>query len=116
RGGLDEDADLGGEHLLCVEDLLIADRVDEAARVVARLDREVPGGGGTDPDGGRDRLGVRDRVTGHGGRGAGGLETPHPRQRVGDARLDRKSTRLNSSHVSISYAVFCLKKKTKTTN
>src|SRR5207249_11014937 len=28
-----------------------------------------------------------------------------------DASLDRKSTRLNSSHVSISYAVFCLKKK-----
>src|SRR5690348_18052253 len=29
---------------------------------------------------------------------------------------DRKSTRLNSSHPSISYAVFCLKKKTKTTD
>src|SRR5699024_11990284 len=29
---------------------------------------------------------------------------------------DRKSTRLNSSHVSISYAVFCLKKKIQTTN
>src|SRR5689334_23869263 len=28
-------------------------------------------------------------------------------------RLDRKSTRLNSSHSSISYAVFCLKKKKK---
>src|SRR5260221_6320692 len=27
--------------------------------------------------------------------------------------LDRKSTRLNSSHTVISYAVFCLKKKTK---
>src|SRR5690349_21933047 len=27
--------------------------------------------------------------------------------------VDRKSTRLNSSHVEISYAVFCLKKKTK---
>src|SRR4051812_49516977 len=27
--------------------------------------------------------------------------------------LDRKSTRLNSSHMSISYAVFCLKKKKK---
>src|SRR3712207_7768566 len=27
------------------------------------------------------------------------------------ARLDRKSTRLNSSHANISYAVFCLKKK-----
>src|SRR5699024_11731369 len=30
--------------------------------------------------------------------------------------LDRKSTRLNSSHVSISYAVFCLKKKKKMLN
>src|SRR3712207_6953606 len=29
------------------------------------------------------------------------------------AFLDRKSTRLNSSHANISYAVFCLKKKTK---
>src|SRR6266508_6152121 len=29
------------------------------------------------------------------------------------AREDRKSTRLNSSHVAISYAVFCLKKKKK---
>src|SRR3989440_4352680 len=29
---------------------------------------------------------------------------------------DRKSTRLNSSHDQISYAVFCLKKKKKTTN
>src|SRR5438477_10081337 len=30
--------------------------------------------------------------------------------------VDRKSTRLNSSHMSISYAVFCLKKKTKRSN
>src|SRR5689334_24745617 len=30
--------------------------------------------------------------------------------------LDRKSTRLNSSHSSISYAVFCLKKKKENTN
>src|SRR2546427_5409832 len=29
-------------------------------------------------------------------------------------RIDRKSTRLNSSHSQISYAVFCLKKKKKT--
>src|SRR5438874_4103268 len=28
-----------------------------------------------------------------------------------DGQIDRKSTRLNSSHVEISYAVFCLKKK-----
>src|SRR5207302_5384466 len=31
------------------------------------------------------------------------------------AEVDRKSTRLNSSHVKISYAVFCLKKKKKET-
>src|SRR5690554_7851151 len=30
-----------------------------------------------------------------------------------DIKVDRKSTRLNSSHVRISYAVFCLKKKKK---
>src|SRR5690242_21855266 len=37
---------------------------------------------------------------------------PGPRAGVPvDAREDRKSTRLNSSHMSISYAVFCLKKK-----
>src|SRR5207302_4662906 len=34
----------------------------------------------------------------------------HP---VEEVRKDRKSTRLNSSHVKISYAVFCLKKKKK---
>src|SRR5258708_15087307 len=32
----------------------------------------------------------------------------------GDEKIDRKSTRLNSSHQIISYAVFCLKKKKKT--
>src|SRR5437773_4962299 len=32
-----------------------------------------------------------------------------------DDRQDRKSTRLNSSHITISYAVFCLKKKTNCT-
>src|SRR5947209_13379048 len=38
-----------------------------------------------------------------------------PRQAaaVGALRTDRKSTRLNSSHANISYAVFCLKKKNK---
>src|SRR5690348_16494808 len=34
--------------------------------------------------------------------------------RAAEFPLDRKSTRLNSSHPSISYAVFCLKKKKKT--
>src|SRR2546421_9507637 len=60
------------------------------------------------------------RLLGGGGHGAG----PRPGPGIGDdagaletldadprARADRKSTRLNSSHDQISYAVFCLKKK-----
>src|SRR3712207_7541679 len=35
-----------------------------------------------------------------------------PTDLTGHPSLDRKSTRLNSSHANISYAVFCLKKKT----
>src|SRR5690625_5459933 len=35
----------------------------------------------------------------------------HGRRVLPHARADRKSTRLNSSHVAISYAVLCLKKK-----
>src|SRR5438045_7734577 len=34
-------------------------------------------------------------------------------ERMRSSNLDRKSTRLNSSHLGISYAVFCLKKKNK---
>src|SRR5256885_9510227 len=44
------------------------------------------------------------------------LEVPGAAERVDrvhDPGLDRKSTRLNSSHLVISYAVFCLKKKKK---
>src|SRR3712207_8125165 len=39
------------------------------------------------------------------------LQLRDPRVRIVRHRLDRKSTRLNSSHANISYAVFCLKKK-----
>src|SRR2546430_10741533 len=41
------------------------------------------------------------------------LATIHRAENTDDAKRDRKSTRLNSSHSQISYAVFCLKKKTK---
>src|SRR5690606_41115056 len=54
----------------------------------------LPGGAGGD--------GLADR---------GGVVAPGPTSR--DDERDRKSTRLNSSHVKISYAVFCLKKKKK---
>src|SRR5439155_21370936 len=40
------------------------------------------------------------------------LDARHPVRGGAGAPADRKSTRLNSSHVAISYAVFCLKKKT----
>src|SRR3712207_6901810 len=46
-----------------------------------------------------------------GGHAAMGVETG---RLISHGGLDRKSTRLNSSHANISYAVFCLKKK-KTT-
>src|SRR5207249_12192209 len=55
----------------------------------------------------------QDHVQGIAG-GARENEDDDRQKRQGDERLkktDRKSTRLNSSHVSISYAVFCLKKK-----
>src|SRR5688572_31633595 len=59
-------------------------------------------------------------------RGRGRRGWKRPRQRQSDSRhaqerrphprlQDRKSTRLNSSHSQISYAVFCLKKKKKNT-
>src|SRR3712207_8516839 len=44
-------------------------------------------------------------------RGAEEREALVARHPVHHGRLDRKSTRLNSSHANISYAVFCLKKK-----
>src|SRR5476651_2806002 len=50
----------------------------------------------------RSRAGARPGVPRH----------PH----AGHERPDRKSTRLNSSHANISYAVFCLKKKKKNKN
>src|SRR3989449_4063143 len=88
-------------------------------------------------------LGPGAQLTGHADEGAGGgvgvlgapADSPPERQardrRLGDLRGrnrvedrrqpervlgDRKSTRLNSSHGYISYAVFCLKKKKKTTS
>src|SRR3712207_7342912 len=50
-----------------------------------------------------------DRTGGH------ELAQPVPLARVTE-EADRKSTRLNSSHANISYAVFCLKKKKKNNN
>src|SRR3712207_7009798 len=43
--------------------------------------------------------------------GAGDADVPVSVAEAAAALVDRKSTRLNSSHANISYAVFCLKKK-----
>src|SRR3712207_8563022 len=45
------------------------------------------------------------------GQGQQAAGTGREEQRDDDGEEDRKSTRLNSSHTNISYAVFCLKKK-----
>src|SRR2546426_6868286 len=52
--------------------------------------------------------GMRDRVTAKGEPGSFSMANM-----LTNDRTDRKSTRLNSSHLVISYAVFCLKKKKK---
>src|SRR5437773_5992375 len=49
----------------------------------------------------------------HRRRGARARRVRGHRGAVEGAAADRKSTRLNSSHITISYAVFCLKKKNK---
>src|SRR2546429_4477133 len=58
----------------------------------------------------RDRVAEKKDI---GQLGVGELRTNFPGPQLADPKLDRKSTRLNSSHGYISYAVFCLKKKKK---
>src|ERR1035437_3719871 len=73
-----------------------------------------------DPDEYRDRLFLRAAVARLARHRLAIAAAHHPRHRPDRFRhggaqsvVDRKSTRLNSSHANISYAVFCLKKKTK---
>src|SRR5690606_23543761 len=71
----------------------LADRVDDLRGV----DRDGRHGPDRDPAG-RDEVRAPDEHGEHG----------HEEGRVDEREEDRKSTRLNSSHVKISYAVFCL--------
>ena len=79
RRRLDEDADLGREHPVRGEDLLVGDGLDQTAGDVARLDRLLPGRRVADPDRRGDGLGLVDRVAAHDRGGAVGLEAPHDR-------------------------------------
>src|SRR3712207_7758607 len=65
---------------------------------------------GEDQEGPQDRPRQRADPARRGRRGRGDVRG---RGDEGPAEADRKSTRLNSSHANISYAVFCLKKKKK---
>src|SRR2546430_12605456 len=56
-------------------------------------------------------LAAHQRVLIHAGSGGVGSVAIQLARHLGATVLDRKSTRLNSSHSQISYAVFCLKKK-----
>src|SRR3712207_7871427 len=75
---------------------------------VVRSDAEARGEDGKEDERvrGRDRRGRHPEA---GDRDPGGQEPERPAHIGPEA--DRKSTRLNSSHANISYAVFCLKKK-----
>src|SRR2546422_10604895 len=65
----------------------------------------------------RSQGGELEQAHDHGnGRGVGHVELLEGLRIGGDGNGDRKSTRLNSSHGYISYAVFCLKKKKNETS
>src|SRR5689334_24123839 len=83
---------------VATEDGIVLDVVDVVA---SRAEVDADGDGAPDDATALAALGITDAE----------------RDRLGElytAGQDRKSTRLNSSHSSISYAVFCLKKKKKT--
>src|SRR5689334_24550321 len=71
--------------------------------------RQTAAGGRASATGGSDKSAQPPRQCGESGGGTKRHRAVVPRQCLCQ---DRKSTRLNSSHSSISYAVFCLKKKT----
>src|SRR5204863_8466740 len=68
-------------------------------------------GGGPPPRARAGRRSRRPRTTPRGASARRGAQPSSLAPRRGASASDRKSTRLNSSHVEISYAVFCLKKK-----
>src|SRR5207245_9083548 len=84
--------------------------LDRAARGRAQGPRGRRGEGQGRGGSARARRGAGQAGGGRGCEGGGRRGGAHPR-RDRAPRADRKSTRLNSSHGSISYAVFCLKKK-----
>src|SRR5438132_9121863 len=95
---------------------------DRHARQAALVDRRAPGlpTAAHVVDAAAARLPAAGQARGHrcvlrlsAGDELGGRQSGAPADDAGADATDRKSTRLNSSHTVISYAVFCLKKKKK---
>src|SRR5437773_2006923 len=81
---------------------------DDAGSILLALDEQVPHPRGADADEHLDEVRARDGKEGHARlAGDGPGEERLPGARGADQQQDRKSTRLNSSHITISYAVFC---------
>src|SRR5438034_7098756 len=72
-------------------------------------------GNGHDAEGGGEGRCDGRAHRGRHGASSGCAEGDQPHHQAGPDAEDRKSTRLNSSHTVISYAVFCLKKKMRLT-
>src|SRR5437899_9818068 len=85
--------------------------------MVAQPQHRVPAHPHLFPDrsGARHDLLQRERVVAGGDGGVGREDAGRPDPPDGFIEGDRKSTRLNSSHLGTSYAVFCLKKKKEST-
>src|SRR3712207_244321 len=124
-----EQVDVAAVHQAGVDGFVVYSVREDDPHFLAVLERPVPTVVCDQPTGveGVDRVGVDDQaamlglgrhVTGLGHRRVGVICMRLAAQRNDgpvDAE-DRKSTRLNSSHANISYAVFCLKKKKKETS
>src|SRR5699024_12081411 len=93
-------------------EVLLVDHEVVGLRAGDRAQRAARGVGEGDPQRGPAHLAEADGVLDlRGARGERGVPVRAAQALDLGTLGDRKSTRLNSSHVSISYAVFCLKKK-----
>src|SRR5690606_2795505 len=112
RGELAQSGPALNQNIILTNHLTVTDvPVHEPGRGASRCHAADDRGAGHHASG-RSPAGAADPAQAVGWRYDPGAGRAHGAQR-GDR--DRKSTRLNSSHVKISYAVFCLKKKKPTT-
>src|SRR5699024_12065321 len=101
---------LGGMQANATRQMGLLGRIEQRWGVFRYALRRRNGRGSGDPPEGVHQAGQIRHDHGD-GRDVGDEEQGHHHDRAVSERPDRKSTRLNSSHVSTSYAVLCLKQK-----